>query len=646
MADWDVVGTAPAQIQNPWAVKSVAPAPAEAVTSSASAERPGSDTDTQHPLHDAVKFFAESLKHAPASLLSMISQAGDMVTDPYGTMAHTVLQAAKTAHRALANPEATISSVGSALENATPEQAGETVGAPMVAGLGVGGVGKGISAAVGASAEAAAEAASPAGRIGLRSNAGRPVASLAAGSSTGQTLDVANNKVALDALGREAGVNTDVHPVNHATLASAADPAGRVLDQAMQALPAAPLSPAAQAAIRAARPNTGLIKPTPDVESYVNQTERNLLGDPNDPTTQNQPVTGEDLRATRGELVSSANANAASDDAALRQRAKYQRDVIKALDQHIADTMPANSAISPEMIARARETLGKNYELRGLIGKGGDVDLQGLAADYRENPNKYTGAFQTVADFAHRHPEVTGTISDATRLSPPSFAHDVASINPIKPVGSLFQAAAGWAGRNRLLAGRGNPSSVPVAGLGGEFDHAPMTSLAPDPGASVGEPPPRQIPAPLEPPTTSAPGSRPNMPSLQPPLGTAFEPHQGELGLDPTLSEGHVPPRTYNGPPTPLANNASGQTPVSLEAAARVREHLKQKVQPISFGADDVEHIMSPHDIKRADLNPAPDSIFINKRDGSVINSGNMAPAQVRGLLARWKALHGPLENP
>ena len=68
---------------------------------------------------------------------------------------------------------------------------------------------------------------------------------------------------------------------------------------------------------------------------------------------------------------------------------------------------------------------------------------------------------------------------------------------------------------------------------------------------------------------------------------------------------------------------------------------LAKGVQPVSFGADDQSHPMSPHDIQRRDLNPAPDSIFINAKDGTIINSGNMAPSQARAMLERWKAIHG-----
>jgi hypothetical protein len=238
----------------------------------------------------------------------------------------------------------------------------------------------------------------------------------------------------------------------------------------------------------------------PITENYINDAESRLLA----PDAQ---FSGEQIRNERNGLADEANRGMLSDDADIRARSKYQRAVVDALDQHIADTMPEGSAISPEQIANARATLAKNYTLRDLITKGGDVDLQALAADHRASPGKYTGVMQTVAQFAHEHPEVTGAISDADRISPPSLAHDVANINPTKPIGSLSQALFGAAGR-RSLRGPGNGSAAmgaaesgPMAGLGGEFDLKPVTALSP-PAGRVGPTPDRQIPAPRAPPTT------------------------------------------------------------------------------------------------------------------------------------------------
>ena len=129
-----------------------------------------------------------------------------------------------------------------------------------------------------------------------------------------------------------------------------------------------------------------------------------------------------------------------------------------------------------------------NSVLNGL--KGGDIDLQRLAKLHRDNPNMLTGNTATVAQFASDHPEVTGGISDNTRISPPSVMGDLAGINPLKPLGTVGQALFGAVGR-RLLRGPngeaiGAAMQAPVAGLGGEFDPRPPGGAPPPPPTGSG----------------------------------------------------------------------------------------------------------------------------------------------------------------
>jgi hypothetical protein len=114
------------------------------------------------------------------------------------------------------------------------------------------------------------------------------------------------------------------------------------------------------------------------------------------------------------------------------------------------------------------------------------------------------------------------------------------------------------------------------------------------------------------------------------------------------VPEGTVARAPQPNPPRPkvahspaLANNASLDNPASLEGISAKNEAVAKGTQPVAFGADDQEHPMSVHDISRRDLNPAPDSIFIDKKTGQIINSGRMAPRAAQALLARWKAIHG-----
>jgi hypothetical protein len=114
----------------------------------------------------------------------------------------------------------------------------------------------------------------------------------------------------------------------------------------------------------------------------------------------------------------------------------------------------------------------------------------------------------------------------------------------------------------------------------------------------------------------------------------------GGADLPKVMSQG-VPEGTVARAPQRLANNASLDNPASLEGISAKDEAVAKGTQPVAFGADDQEHPMSVHDISRRDLNPAPDSIFIDKKTGQIINSGRMAPRAAQALLARWKAIHG-----
>jgi hypothetical protein len=380
-----------------------------------------------------------------------------------------------------------LSAADTALENASPvahdllHNTGRVLGdAGDIAGVAapVRAIGGATVDALGAAAaRTAAEATSPAGRLGLRTTSTRPIASGAAGPTAGPVLDMQNQAVAARILGADAGVPHDV-PVNHTSLTAAAAKPGELLDQGAGLLPTTSLSTDAQAAVQAARGPKTITPGSPDVDNYVNATEARLL----DPNAQ---FSGAEIRATRNLLSGEAAAGRNSADPAQRALAQYKQRIVGALDQHVADAMPPNSAISPEMIANARETLAKNYNLRDLIGKGGDIDLQGLAADHRANPNKFTGLTQTVAQFASDHPEVTGNISDATRIAPPSLVGDLSHVNLLNPR-TWVQPLVGAFGRSGLRGPAGASleaaTQAPVAGLAGEFDPKPLTALQPPPG--------------------------------------------------------------------------------------------------------------------------------------------------------------------
>ena len=509
----------------------------------------------QGPVQDVMDMLSSGIKHIPAALGGMIDAAvghhpGTAPREPdvAGNLQNVI--------HAVTNPTETLSSVGDTLRNATPEQVGANVVAPLLAGGGAGRLVGAVGDALGPSTAAAAETASPAGQLGLRSTTGRPVATFAAGSTAGPTLDAQNLKVASSVLGAESGVAHGV-PVNPTSLAAGRVAPGQLLDTAAESLPAAPLSPDAAAKVKAARGPATLTKPTPNVATQIDGIESALLDDPN------KPITGTEIRATRNSLSSDANAGMNSPDADTRTIAKYKRGIIDALDQHVADTMPADSAISPEMIQNARATLAKNYNVQDLIGKGGDINLQALAKMHRDNPNMLTGNMRTVAQFASDHPEVTGPISDADRISPPSLGTDVGHINVINPK-SWVQPIIGAAGRSSLRGPAGASleaaQRAPVAGLGGEFSPStPEMAVDEEAPSSVGitATPITQKLGDIMPGQRGAVGAPTDIGGLRklmtnPRTYTGMKPEDA-AALEDALKKLENQPRTYSGPP-PLGN--------------------------------------------------------------------------------------------
>lgn len=421
---------------------------------------PSAADQEQHPVQDVI----DMIRAAPSGVIPALKGMLGQMTDPYGS----VLRLAQSVKSVIANPDTALAAV----RNATPQQVGKNVLGPALVGAGanaLGGAAAGLADTTGA---AAAEAATPAGQLGLRSTQGRPVATTLAGPTAAPTLDAQNQAVAHTVLGADVGVPHGL-PVNPENLAKAREVPGKVLDEGAASLPTAPLSDAAAQQVLATRPTDTITKPTPNVSTAIQGIEDSLL----QPGAQ---FSGKQIRATRNSLSSDADAGMNSDDADTRAIAKYKRGVVNALDQHIADTMPANSAISPDMIATARTTLAKNYSLQDLIGKGGDVNLQQLAKLHRDNPNLLTGNTRTVAEFANQHPEVTGGITDANRVSPPGLDTDLAHINLLNPR-SWIQPLFGHFARNSLESGNplGLAKQAPVMGAAGEFEHQPFALGAP-----------------------------------------------------------------------------------------------------------------------------------------------------------------------
>jgi hypothetical protein len=536
-------------------------------------------SNQQTPVGDVI----DMLKAVPGGVVKMLEGIGNNVTE------HPVLGnipgLVDLFKRVAADPGGALSSAANAVKNATPTQVGENVVAPLVAG-------GGISEGAGAVASRLGTEATAAEQLGLRTAQGLPAKM--AGNTAGPTLDAQNNRVAATILGADAGVPHS-SPVTAQSLADARVAPGNLMDQGYGLVQPGPLSPAAREQVLAARGPATITKPTPNVESQISDIESSLL----DPNGQ---FTGDQLRATRNSINSDATTGANSTDADTRAVAAYKRNIVGALDQHVADSLPEGSPITQDMIQNARSTLAKNYTLQDLISRGGDINLQALAKLHRDNPNLLSGNSRTVAQFAHEHPEVTGTVSDADRISPPSLMGDLAQINPLtQPVGTIGQALFGALGR-RLLRGApgeaiGAGMQAPVAGGAGEFNPLDQALGGPAEARSA-------APAPLD---TALNGPRKiNVPNSQ----------RGSMSFRDIERGG---------------NDEASVSAASPEAISRGTRNL------VEVGPDGNS---SPvlRDVTQIDREPPPGHLIVDADTGEIVKSGTMAPPLARGLLNRWKA--------
>lgn len=582
-------------------------------------------------------------------------------------------------HSLIANPEAALSAV----KNATPQQVGKNVVAPAVMGAGAGELGGAAAELADTTGAAAAEAASPAGQLGLRSTQGRPIATTLAGPTAAPTLDAQNQAAAHTVLGADVGIPHGT-PVNPESLEAARAAPGKVLDEGAASLPTAPLSDEAAAKVAAARGPATITKPTPNVATQIDDIERRLL----EPNAQ---FSGAQIRATRNSLSSDANTGMNSADADTRAIAKYKRGIVDALDQHVADTMPANSAISPDMIANARATLAKNYTLQDLIGKGGDINLQALAKMHRDSPGLFTGNTRTVAEFANQHPEVTGGVSDTARIEPPGLATDLSHVNILNPR-SWIQPLFGAMGRSSLRGGNplGAAEQAPIAGAAGEFEHQPLSALTPPPGRAFE---PHQPQAATGSPQRDFFGHEIGGMSLADELGAGGAPqgagqgisladllsHGVEQGPSPGLTAGPMGSPAPEGVPfarnaaheagdlttheptlmdllenlkdhpdvmsqgvpegimSRTANNASGESSASLEAINRTRREQAQGHD--RFLIDQDGKMWPIRGVEAADAVAPKGSIIVQKGIGgepySILDRGGLPRANAHGLLNR-----------
>jgi len=323
VADWDVIGTAPAQIQNPWAVRQMAPAP----TTAGDVVKGVGDA----ALSGASKV-ATGVVGAPIALANRLIAAlsgGDpqMAADAthefvnrhfgYDTQTPVGKHIGSAVHSVLA-PLGESAQAGSELLQRGGEAIGiprgETHGALSELGDITGTVGAAAPLAAGASAstEAATLAAqnAPAAvtKYGMRTLADHPVAAGAAGPSGTQAVSLHNQPLGNTVLGAEAGVphGMPLVPGENGSLAGARRAPGSVYDRMESSIPTAPLSPAATKLLNSAGTNENVLTaPSEATQTAINTQRAKLTG---------RPLTGSEVIQTSRALRQEGGARLGSDD--------------------------------------------------------------------------------------------------------------------------------------------------------------------------------------------------------------------------------------------------------------------------------------------------------------------------------------------
>jgi hypothetical protein len=368
--------------------------------------------------------------------------------------------------------------------------AGETHGALSEAGDIAGTAGlaapvlEGAQASTEAAAQAAQNAATGAAGVGLRTAEGHPIARSVAGTSGREALALQNRQVANTVAGAQAGVPHGT-PLSYEALEAGRAAPGTVYDRVEAGLPTAPLSPAAADQVRAAGTSANVLtQPSDATAATIEAQKAKLLAG---------PLTGPQVVQTSRALRQEGGARIASDDVEQQNLGHAQLGMARALEQHIADTIPPNSPVSLEQFQAARTALAKNYAVQSAL-RGADVDLPTLARLQRADPGVMTDDLRTLADFANNNSEVSKP-SPTARYNPPSMSKDLGGVSITHPMTWVRPLAGGIA--RRVLTGDPEAAmaaarGAPVAGLGGEFEPLP-------PGQLQLRPPEGQAPGPTQP---------------------------------------------------------------------------------------------------------------------------------------------------
>jgi hypothetical protein len=692
MADWGVIGTAPAQIQNPWAVRQTAPAPTQAGVG-----------DVVKGVGDAAlsgaSKVATGIVGAPIALVNRLIAAlsgGDpqMAADAtheyvnrnfgYDTQTPVGKHIGAAVHAALAPLGESAQTDEQLLEKggqAVGIPAGETHGATSELGdiLGTAGLAAPVAAGARASTEATELAAqnAPAAvtKYGMQTGANNPIARNVAGSSAKPAVTAHNQSIADPVLGAQAGVppGTKLTPK---TLEDARDAPNSVYQRAETSIPTGPLSPNAAQTVQGVG-SDDMIVHSPDTQATIDaQKARLLSGD----------LTGSQVVNAQRALRFNGFRNVGSEDPEQLALGQAQLKMSDALHQHMVDTLPPGAPVSADQLHAARVALAQNHTIENALGPNGNVNLTKLAKLHNDNPGMLSGPMQEIAQFASDHPEVTRLPSDTERFNPSGLTKDVASVDLKKPL-SYVQPLFGAMAR-RTLTGPKPTLAPPVTGLGGEFgpiDHGPpqpppgMTASPPTapPPAAAG--PPGQIPLAdvlshgVE--QSPAPGLSVAPMGAPAPAGIPFTrnaAHEaGGLELSPedwlnnfmrennsdhpgVMSQGvpegimqRTPKGTRGTMPTidfpsgaqhpAFTNNASGESAASAEAIGRTAE--ENAAGRTRFLIDPDGNVTPIHGVEAADARAPKGSVIAQKGIGSkpftVIDRGGLPESHANGLVAR-----------
>lgn len=534
MADWDVVSVAPiaapaappAAVNDPWAVKNVAPIPPKGFWDTQLDDIkhiPGDiaalgDTALSTLSHATVGAVGTPIARIGARAVAAITgqdpdaladKAGQYVNDqlvyhtrtpggqaatdqlqqaaaPIGNAIDTARHAVETKAGELGGPEAqalTHTAIGTAADFATA--------APVagVAGTAVRGL-KEASAATRA-AETAAELKTPVTeKAGFRSAEDHSIARDVAGTSGKDALVLHNQKIGNTVVGSDAGVphGTDL---SYEALEAAQKAPNSVYGRVAAALgQKSELSPAARTQVESAGNRANRItKGTPDAVAKVTALKDELLSA--------KDLSGDRIVNELRGLRQEGYTNIASEDVSNQQLGSAQLDMARGLEQHITDALPKDGDVSLEQLKAARTALAKNYAVKGAL-RGKNVDLQAIARIQREDPELLTGGLKAAADFANENPTVTGLASKV--YSPPSYTKDVMGVPGTHSIEN-FLSPSFWAGlgggkvaARRILTGdtekalQGARETFPD-GLGDEFAPIPTKGPQPPPGMTAETPP-------------------------------------------------------------------------------------------------------------------------------------------------------------